>query len=797
MAVEVGIGYVSVVPEVQGFAAELQRQVTGPSEQAGQEGGEAAGEGFTGKMGGFLKGSLVTVGLAAAALLVKGFNDALDRQALDGRIQASLGSTPQEAARYGKVAGQLYAHGITDSMDDAADIVKSIMQAGIAPPDATNAQLQSIATKAGDVGNAFGQDIGGVTNAVAQLMRTGLVKSADEAFDVLTKGFQSGANKADDLLDTVNEYSVQFQKLGLDGKTALGLISQMVKAGARDSDVAADAIKEFSIRAVDGSQTTAAGFKALGLNAQDMAEKFGKGGSTASAALGLTVDRLKAMTDPVKRNQAAVSLFGTQAEDLGASLYAMDPKNAVKALGDTAGAAKDMGDALHDNAEARIQQFKRTAEVALTDFIGAKVLPPLLDFATTTAHVVGPALDTTESAVSGFFSSFSSGSGGSAVLGLGRDLLGLGTTARDILSPALGSLVLQFQTQMLPALQGVWSVVSGQVIPAVVSFYSAVYGAVMPVLTSLALILVGTVIPAVMKVYAALVSNLQPIFAAVSDFVTSRVVPAVRTLGDRLNTLVEKSQPVISVVATITAFLGVLAAKILGTAIPVLLRMAGPVFSLLFGALSIGISWLSRIIGWVVSFGTTTRNAAVFVGDFYTKSVAKFGEFGQYMSGFPGRIKGYLGDFGKLLVGEGEDVVRGLWSGIQGMGGWLKSKLSGWAKSAIPGPIADALGIGSPSRLMADEIGRWIPPGVVVGIDDEQSALDKRLQSLVTVPKVIIPPVSIGAPVVSSATGGVGAELDELLRALAADRGRDIVVTVGAQEIARASAAGQRELARR
>jgi hypothetical protein len=147
MAVEVGMGYVSLVPEVEGFAAELERQVTGPSEAAGQEGGQTAGEGFTGKMVGALKAGLAAVGVAAAAVLAKGFMDALDQTAINGKIQASLGSTPAEAKRYGEAAGQLYAHGITDSVEDAAAAVSGIMRAGILPPEATNAQIEEITGK--------------------------------------------------------------------------------------------------------------------------------------------------------------------------------------------------------------------------------------------------------------------------------------------------------------------------------------------------------------------------------------------------------------------------------------------------------------------------------------------------------------------------------------------------------------------------------------------------------------------------------------------------------------------------
>jgi hypothetical protein len=100
-------------------------------------------------------------------------------------------------------------------------------------------------------------------------MRTGLAKNAQDALNIVTVGFQAGDDKAGDFLDTLNEYGTQFRKLGLDGKEATGLISQGLKAGARDGDLVADALKEFSIRAVDGSKTTKKGFEALGLSASE------------------------------------------------------------------------------------------------------------------------------------------------------------------------------------------------------------------------------------------------------------------------------------------------------------------------------------------------------------------------------------------------------------------------------------------------------------------------------------------------------------------------------------------------
>jgi phage-related minor tail protein len=367
----VGYAAIQIIPSVRGIGDELRRQLVGPAGDAGGDAGQAAGTSLKDK----LAAGAAVAGVAAGALLVAGIGEAMEQANITSSLQAQLGTTGKVAADQGKLAGKLYSEGVSGTFQEAADAIKAVVQGGLAPPGTTNKQLEAIATKASDVANVFGQDLGGVTNAVSQMMRTGLAKNSTEAFDLITRGFQSGADKGGDLLDTINEYSTQFRKAGLDGSAAMGLISQAIKAGARDSDVAADAIKEFSIRAVDGSKTSATGFKALGLNADDMAAKFAKGGSAANGVLDLTLDRLRGIKDPVKQSQAAVALFGTQAEDLGAALFAMDPSSAAKGLGQIGGAAEKAGKTIRSGPSHEIEVFTRTLKQGFIDFIGGQVLP--------------------------------------------------------------------------------------------------------------------------------------------------------------------------------------------------------------------------------------------------------------------------------------------------------------------------------------------------------------------------------------------------------------------------------------
>lgn len=311
---------------------------------------------------------VAAVGAAMGAALVSAFTNAIDLDTATTRLAAQLDITRDEAGKYGKLAGDLYAQNYGDSIGGIEESISTVMRnmRGLFTED----ELGTVTKQAENLASAFDVDVNEATRGAAQLIRGGLAKDASEAFDIITSGFQQIPNAGEDLLDTFNEYAVQFQKLGLNGDQALGLISQAMDNGARNTDLAADALKEFSIRAVDGSTTSAAGYQAIGLNAQKMTEKIAKGGKDANEGLQQVLDGLRGIEDPAKRGQAAVSLFGTQAEDLGAALYSMDLSGAADQIGRVAGAAERMDETLGDTAQARISSFKRSIEVGFTEAAG-------------------------------------------------------------------------------------------------------------------------------------------------------------------------------------------------------------------------------------------------------------------------------------------------------------------------------------------------------------------------------------------------------------------------------------------
>jgi phage-related minor tail protein len=394
MAEEIGVAFVRLVPSMRGFADAAGDAMNGAAGQPAANAGDAAGQRF----GGAFKAGMAGLALAAGAALYAGISEALNQGKVVSMMEASMGTTPELAKRYGEVAGDLFANAVTDDFQTAADAVQQTMEHGLLPTDATMGQIEEMSTGLADVAALMGEEVGPTARAVGQMITTGLAQDGTEALDILTRGVQTGANEAEDLLDTFSEYGTQFRKFGLDGETATGLLSQGLQGGARDADLVADALKEFSIRAIDGSESTAAGFEAIGLSAGDMATRIGMGGQSATDALDETLDKLREIEDPVARDAAAVELFGTQAEDLGLALYELDPSEAAARLGDFAGAASDAGDTLRDNAATKIEQFKRGITQSFVEFLGNEVIPAAIEFKTQAA----PAFTAVADAAAGF-----------------------------------------------------------------------------------------------------------------------------------------------------------------------------------------------------------------------------------------------------------------------------------------------------------------------------------------------------------------------------------------------------------
>ena len=318
-----------------------------------------------------LAGGIILAGVAIGKAISGAINDGLTVDSRNDRLQGLTGISEANALRLGRAAGEAYAQNFGQSIEANMDTTRLGLQFDLIDENSTSKDARKVIEGLSGIADALDEDVRPVATTVTTLLRTGLAKSADEAFDIIAAGSTRGLNRADDLLDTLTEYPVLLARLGLNSKDSLGLLNQGLTAGARNSDIVADALKEFQIRATDSSVLSAQGFELIGLNAEEMTAKIAAGGDSAREGLAEVLDGLRAIEDPVARNTAAVALFGTQAEDLGGALFSLDLNTAAGQFDNLAGSAQRMFDTLSSNDAAKIETAQRNIEVAMDGIRGA------------------------------------------------------------------------------------------------------------------------------------------------------------------------------------------------------------------------------------------------------------------------------------------------------------------------------------------------------------------------------------------------------------------------------------------
>ena len=281
-------------------------------------------------------------------------------QTATNQVAAATGAAGAELENLRDVMENVYADNFGEDVADVADAVAMVNRnmANLDQNGLTAATEGALALR-----DAFEYDVEESTRA-AEAIRKNFGSSAEEAFSLIAAGAQNGLDFSGELIDTINEYSSQFAKLGFDADGMFNILQAGADGTAWNLDKVGDAIKEFSIRAIDGSDTTVEAFTSLGYNADELMATFAAGGEGANDAFFDVLDTLMAVDDQVARDALGVALFGTQWEDLGVE--------AMQAMADASQAAYDTGDALeqinqvkYNDLDSALQGIGRQIEVAL------------------------------------------------------------------------------------------------------------------------------------------------------------------------------------------------------------------------------------------------------------------------------------------------------------------------------------------------------------------------------------------------------------------------------------------------
>ncbi|AWN04229.1 tail length tape measure protein [Gordonia phage Sour] len=355
--------------------ARQARDALNEVEQEAEETGAAGG-----RMGDQLKGAAGKVaGLAAGLVGIGGAMDlatsAIEQNSLGNKLQAQLALTTEEAARAGRLTGELYASNFGGSVEEVNAAVGAVQSTIGRLGEDSDEAFKAMTASALTMADVFEIDVAESTQTANTLIRNGLAKDGVEAMDLITAAMQRvPANLRGEIFPVMDEYSTYFQSIGFSGQEAMGIIVNASQQGQIAMDKAGDAIKEFGIRATDlGDKGAMDAITALGLNSQQMANDLLAGGDTAQRAFDQIIDGLLEIDDPAEQASAAIALFGTPLEDLDKAKipgFLQGLSSGEDAMADFAGSAQQMTDTMGSGPGAAIETVKRSIEQGLIGALG-------------------------------------------------------------------------------------------------------------------------------------------------------------------------------------------------------------------------------------------------------------------------------------------------------------------------------------------------------------------------------------------------------------------------------------------
>ena len=145
-------------------------------------------------------------------------------------------------------------------------------------------------------------------------------------------------------------------------------------------------------------------------------------------------------------------------------------------------------------------------------------------------------------------------------------------------------------------------------------------------------------------------------------------------------------------------------------------------------AVETGTQFINSIVSWFQQlptkvktwFDNTIQKAIQWKNDMVNKAKETGKAFGDW-------LKTSLQNLPNQMMTIGRDIVNGVWKGIVNMKNVFMNNVKSFFGGIVDGAKA-ALGIHSPSREMRDEVGKWIPAGVEVGIKREMPKLNETVQ---------------------------------------------------------------------
>ncbi|MER2119207.1 MAG: phage tail tape measure protein [Solibacillus sp.] len=251
----------------------------------------------------------VSAAIGGIALSIGTF--AMETDATFSKLSAQTGAVGEELEILESTAENLFVRGYGESLDQVTDALTRVKQNihGL-----NEVELEDATAKAMLLADVFDSDVNEVTRGTQNLMNAFGI-SSDKAFDLFTKGAQSGLNLSNDMFDQMGEFSSVAVQAGYNAEELFGVMQRGAQNGVYNLDRVNNAILEFGLRSTDESKATADAMKGLSKETQNLWKDVLSGKASTKDLSTSVINELKAMDDQTLANQIGIALWGTTWED--------------------------------------------------------------------------------------------------------------------------------------------------------------------------------------------------------------------------------------------------------------------------------------------------------------------------------------------------------------------------------------------------------------------------------------------------------------------------------------------------
>ena len=528
-------------------------------------------------------------------------------------------------------------------------------------------------------GSGFGSVIGGTAKAMA-----GAVAAGGAAIVGLGASFVSASGDVASYGDNIDKMS---QKMGLTAEAY-----QEWDAVMQHSGTSMESMKASMKTLANAAETGNEAFQKIGLSQKEVASM------SQQELFEATIAGLQNVDDTTQRTYLAGKLLGKGATELGALLNTSAED--TQAMRDR---VKELGGVMSDDAVKAAAAYQDQLQDMQTAFSGLS------------RNLMAEFLPGITTVMGGLTEIFS----GNSEQGLGMISEGVNSIATKL-------------TEALPGLLQVGTTIVSALGDAIIQNLPTLLSLGVDILEQLATGLLSalpTMIPSIIEFVTSLgtmiIENLPLLIQAATQIILQLALGLAQALPELTPTIVEVVLAItqylvdnidLLIDAALQLMIGLATGLI--QALPILIEKAPTIIASFLTAL---ISAIPKLLEAGKQIIETIKNAV----QTYGPSLLAKGQ--QLISDLKNKILEKI----KLFLDVGKQIVEGIKKGIsdawQGLINWFGEKISG-----LVGGVKSLLGIESPSKVFANEVGQWIPAGIAEGIEKGMGAVNSAIDDMTT-----------------------------------------------------------------